>query len=70
MNTDMPTRDAEKLLFELSDLLKQELRDNDRKYLLTFQEIKNLVGYLSFTEKYNATQKFVWKKNNTKYEFE
>ena len=69
MNTDMLTRDAEKLLFELSDLLKQELKNNDRKYLYTFLEIKNLVGYLSFTEKYNAMQEFVWEKNNTKYEF-
>ena len=70
MNIDMPTREAEKLLFELSDLLRQELKNNDRKYLHTFLEIKNLVGYLSFTEKYNAMQEFVWEKSNTKYEFE
>lgn len=70
MNTDMPTKEAERLLFELSDLLKQELRNNDSKYLHTFLKINNLVGYLSFTEKYNVMQEFVWKKNKAKYEFE
>ncbi len=70
MNTDMITKEAERLLFELSDSLKRELRNNDRMYLHTFMKIKNLVGYLSFTEKYNAMQEFVWDKNNTKNEFE
>ena len=55
---------------ELDNLLKQELRNNDSKYLHTFLKIKNLVGYLSFTEKYNVMQEFVWKKNKAKYEFE
>lgn len=44
----------ERRLFELTDNLKREIANKDTKYAITFREILNVVGYLSFTEKYNS----------------
>ena len=44
----------EKRLFELIDNLKREIANKDMKYTITFREILNVVGYLSFTEKYTS----------------
>ena len=51
----------ERRLFELTDNLKREIANKDTKYAITFREILNVFGYLSFTEKYNSNNDtFIW----------
>lgn len=51
----------ENRLFELINNLKMEIVNDDINCATTFKEIVNIVGYLSFTKKYNSNNStFVW----------
>lgn len=48
----------EKELFALFILLKKEVQtDNKDEYIKTFRRIRDCIGYLSMTNKYNDFQK-------------